>query len=74
MKHCKIQYFYSANSQASDGWTYYFKKKYNIVDRHIDKLTVAKPVDDLNHVDFLVERFTLEQIPMIRAYTPNKVK
>lgn len=61
-------------SQASDGWTYYFKKKYSIVDRHIDKLSVTTPVDDLNHVDELVRKFTVEQLPKIKAYPLNKVK
>lgn len=71
--HCKIRYFTFAPSQASDGWLYYFKKKYSIVDRHIDKVCVARPVDDDNELDNLVDKFKKEQIPIIMAYASNKV-
>lgn len=65
--------FGSFHSQASDGWIYYFKKEHNIVDRHIDKVCVAKPDDDEAKLDDSIEKFKLEQMPIIAAYPPNKV-
>lgn len=69
----EIRCFTFAHSQASDGWLYYFKKKYSIVDRHIDKVCVTRPIDDDNELDHLVDKFKTEQIPIIMAYAPNKV-
>lgn len=59
--------------QASDGWVYYFKKKYNIVSRHIDKVTITKPSIDKENLDKLIETFKLEQIPIIQKYDAEKV-
>lgn len=60
-------------AQASDGWTYYFKKKNNIVDRHIDKLCAAKPPEDEAKLKSAIEKFKSEKMPEIMAYDIKKV-
>jgi len=70
--YCEIQCFSFVFSQASDGWLYYFKKKFSIVDRHIDKVSVTKPVDDDNELDHLVDKFGKEEIPIIRQFSKKR--
>lgn len=65
---------FPANLQASDGWTYYFKKKYRIVDRHIDKYTVAIPKEDEEKLNTKIDTFNLEKMPTINQYAKNKVQ
>lgn len=60
-------------TQASVGWTYYFKKQHNIVDRHIDKICVATPAADAEKVKISMEHFKEQQFPVIKAYDLNKV-
>lgn len=60
-------------TQASDGWTYYFKKKHNIVDRHIDKIFATKPPEDEAKLKSTIEKFKTEKIPEIMAYDIKKV-
>lgn len=60
-------------SQASEGWTYYFKKSHNIVDRHVDKTTVAKPADDEAKLKRLIANFKVAQLPTILCCDVNKV-
>lgn len=59
--------------QASDGWTYYFKNQYNLVDRHVDKVSVIKPTDDEEKRETVRAKFKEEQMPVIMAYDSNKV-
>lgn len=58
---------------ASDGWTYYFKKEHNLVDRHIDKICVSKPQEEEDELKRIVEKFKIEQLLQIIAYSPEKV-
>lgn len=52
---------------------HYFKQKYKIVDRHIDKFTVAPHSEDKENLDNAVAIFRTEQIPQINKFERNKV-
>lgn len=49
------------------------KKKHNLVDRHVDKVSVTKPADDEEKRQLLKANFTAEVMPLIMAYDLNKV-
>lgn len=60
-------------SQASDGWTYFFKNHFNIVDRFARMGRGEKTPDEEKKLRNSIKKFKLEQFPTILAYLPNKV-
>lgn len=62
-----------SSRQASEGWLYYFKKQFNLVDRHIDTVASIRPIEEENKRDGLIESFRNEKIPMIVSYSREKV-